>query len=74
VGKKAQAQVLINVLRGHKSHHKYTKAELDVIDILKRMKNNNKLIASENTEPSREQSQACVETGHGISKQSEMFG
>jgi hypothetical protein len=62
VGKKAQAQVMLNVLIKHKPHSRYTRAELDVINILKKMKDDNKLDASGNVEPSREfNSQACVE-------------
>lgn len=75
VGKKAQAQVLINVLRSHKPYTPYTKAEKDVIDILKQMKNDNKIPAEAegNTEPSRcYRTSEGVETRHGTSCQGRM--
>jgi hypothetical protein len=75
IGKKAQAQVLLKLLRSHKSHTRYTRAELDVIDILKRMKNDNKLSAEVNAEPSREDnSQACVENIWGAAQSEFNFG
>ncbi len=61
VGKKAQAQVMLKVLKNHHPHIRYTRAELDVINILKSMKDNDKDIVSDNTEPSREKSRASVE-------------
>jgi hypothetical protein len=66
IGKKAQAKLLLNMLKNHRYKSKYTKAELDVINILKRMKDDDKTLAEAegNTVPMRdeESSQKCVET------------
>lgn len=62
IGKKAQAQLLLKMLRHHTKRARYTKAELEVIEILKTMKFDNMKPASGDTEPSRDdKSQACVE-------------
>jgi len=64
VSKKAQCQVFLKMLKHHTYKSKYTKSELEVISILKAMKDDDKTSADGNTEPSREvkNSQACVET------------
>ncbi len=66
IGKKAQAQVLLNMLRNSRPQHghwcQYTKAELEVVEILKEMKTRNQVPVSGNAELSRDdKSQACVE-------------
>jgi hypothetical protein len=73
IGKKAQAQILLSVLKSHRPYSTYTKAEREVIDILKKMKNDNKICADGNTEPSRMYKDSeGVETGHETSRQLEM--
>jgi len=62
IGKKAQAQVLLKLLKGHRLHSRYTRAELDVINILKKMKDDNKTKSAGNAElNSGEQPDKCVE-------------
>lgn len=64
IGKKSQAQILLEVLRSHIPNTKYTKAERQVEQILKAMKTQNMRFVDVNAEPSREpsaSSQACVE-------------
>lgn len=63
VGKKSQAQVMLNLLKNHRPYAKYTKVELQVIDLLKDMKKHNTTSQDDNAELSRESqdSQACVE-------------
>ena len=72
VGKKAQAQVLLKLLKGHKLHSRYTRAELDVINILKKMKDDNKTSAG-NAELNSEKSDKCVENIETVT-QYEMIG
>ena len=64
IGKKSQAQILLQMLRTHKHGSRYTRAELEVIDILKGLKLVNKHPVSGNAVPMRETqiSQKCVET------------
>jgi len=63
VGKKTQAQVLLQLLKTHRRRTKYTKVELQVIDVLKKLKTVNSQPLYGNTEPSRDvKFQACVET------------
>jgi hypothetical protein len=50
IGKKAQAQLLINMLKHHVKRARYTRAELEVIDILKAMKFDNMKPLPGNTE------------------------
>lgn len=54
VGKKAQAQIMINLLRHHVYGSRFTRAELDVIDILKKMKRENRVLAEGNAELNRD--------------------
>ena len=64
IGKKSQAQIVINFFTHRIKGTKYTKLELEVSEILKQAKNDNKSLVDGNTEPSRDikPSQACVET------------
>ncbi len=52
VGKKSQAQVMLNLLMNHRWHGKYTKVELQVIELLKTMKKHNTAPNDGNAEPS----------------------
>lgn len=64
--KKSQASVILQLLRTRTKGKKYSRMELEVIDILKRAKKENcTSVCGGNAEPSRElsnSSQACVET------------
>lgn len=77
VGKKSQAIALVNMLITHPKNGKFTKAELEIIDILKRMKHETKNIRDGNAEPSIEDltsPKACVETIDELPKQGKLFG
>jgi hypothetical protein len=71
IGKKAQAHLLLELLRRHNKGTKFNKMEIEVIDILKRMKREKMTPTNGNTEPSIEpyplnkkdlDSRACVTT------------
>jgi len=63
ISKKSQAQVMLKLLRNHQWHTKYTKMEMDVIEILKKMKKHNTVLRDGNAELNRESldSRKCVE-------------
>jgi len=69
VGKRSQAVVLLQLFHSHKAYTPYSKMEIELINVLKSMKMDNRHWQYEygNTEPSRDnglkpKSQACVET------------
>ncbi|MDD4876993.1 MAG: hypothetical protein PHQ86_07710 [Dehalococcoidales bacterium] len=63
IGKKSQAQVMLNLLKKHRPHTEYTSVELEVIELLKQMKKHNTVSMDGNAELNRESedSRKCVE-------------
>lgn len=54
IGKKSQAKVMLQLLKTHRRNTQYTKAELEIIEILKKMKKHNTKPHDGNAELSQE--------------------